>query len=340
MQSIWEAKGRTGSNSCRSIIAKRDIKAPPKSYFLNISITTKKSRAFNESAPKVRIKIPKLLVESIKKKQHEKNGTDVHKTSNINNSTTVKKLVDHKKLLSIKKVTSLLSNVIHISKKSSVTRNTSKPGRNAEECQRRRISTEDIFTKKTSLEDFEWSESSTSSSTMSLKSGDQPFSHPPKICDLLKERVEINEEDVNQFGFNPEHAKQIITTYKLPSSKVKMAFKSFFNKRTPFNFITGKSNSRSNSSNIHNSCGRGIGFKEEVYCKSSLKIQTAKEGDEDDCKELCKKKILLGMKCQPLNFTGIKTAKEEDEDDCKELCKKKILLGERCRPLNFTGVLY
>ncbi|KAH7574659.1 hypothetical protein JRO89_XS03G0327600 [Xanthoceras sorbifolium] len=120
-----------------------------------------------------------------------------------------------------------------------------------------------------------------------------------------------------------ESQQQTSLAIKVPASKVQFSFKSVFNKKSVdsgFGFLRGKGNSRDCSSTSENGFGKAAGKLQRV--SSRIAVQRLKTGTG---KSLTKK-----------NGGGGGGGGGVGE----ELCKKRILMGERCRPLNVSGTLH
>nr|DAD33210.1 TPA_asm: hypothetical protein HUJ06_012061 [Nelumbo nucifera] len=333
-------------NNCRALVARRDPNNAPKSplsYFISITIHTKKSRALGDSLPKLRIKVPKLIGRTIQKScQSSTGGVD---TSRNNNTT---KTSNNPRKLFTSKAASLISNVFG-SKKSEATfadesehsdsssddngGNIDNVSRNAEEIRSGRSGDKllSIFHK---LEDDSGSSHTKSMSSInSLNSGELSFFPEPRspIWDFRNSGGNLENEDqwqsaktTKETGLNPKNAQQTCAACKLPL-KAPNSFLGFLNRSTPLNFIKNKNNINANSDN-HLGRDRHSGKKGRKSRNSFRPLARFKINGKVD------KKFSMGKQATRVD--------ETDDESEKELCKKKILMGERCRPLNISDSLH
>ncbi|KAK9292287.1 hypothetical protein L1049_020251 [Liquidambar formosana] len=117
--------------------------------------------------------------------------------------------------------------------------------------------------------------------------------------------------------------------------KMLLSFPSFFNKKTGLKFIKSKSNKTSRcDSSGSDSSENGVATNcivngtEENSCSlatvssSRISFSRVKLRRENSIRKKATNQV-----------------EEEEERGEEELCKKRILMGERCRPLNMSGIL-
>ncbi|KAF8387765.1 hypothetical protein HHK36_026420 [Tetracentron sinense] len=284
------------NSSCRALF-RTPSRAPPKSplsHFINITI--KKSTSLNHSSTNIRIKIPKLLGKTLKKKDSQSNHVDTNKNNIIKNS---KKWGNPRKLFPTK-VSSLFANVF--SKKSSVNggNDRSRGGSSSGDGTRNVRGNLDGHGNRCT--------GSSMRSTNSLNGVELPSE-----CHTLNEILKVEEEEEKlkkQTGLARNNTQQSIVTHK-PPRKLSLSFWRFFKKKIRLDFIKGKS-SISSSSNGGGGGGASdseIEKEEVVNGKArSLRNKAAKvvEDKEEGDKELCRKRILMGERCRRrMDFSGL-----------------------------------
>ncbi|KAF9607474.1 hypothetical protein IFM89_036071 [Coptis chinensis] len=313
-------------NNCKALILKSDSS---KSHFLNFNFL--KSKSLHEPLTKVRIKTRKLLVKtakSVRKKEHQKKATDGSKRSNvrkwnkkvtslISNTFSTKKSEEESDALGAR----MVENTYSCDRQDSLLRRSSNISslmmdRTGEEYGSLRseiIGSMVLYkTESESSESFR-----TPSIGNSFNSADQlsisTFSEHPS----LKENSIIEEEDVKPIVCSEKSVQQKLCPTCNRPFEPESSIKSFLAKTKTLKFIKDKYGSSRSSNGSSKSVPSSSGRNGKSSRTRILFVRPK-----------AWKPYSLGKKMN----TEMKT-KEEEVDD-KELCKKKILMGEKCRPLN------
>ncbi|KAF5180780.1 hypothetical protein FRX31_029633 [Thalictrum thalictroides] len=335
MASLLMGTMEQNNNSCKELITtlhQRDKKVSHKSnlsYFLNISFPNKKNcRVSNAAFTKVRIKIPKLFVKNAKKTEHRADG---NKSSNSKKWCNPRDIPD--------KVTSLLSKnfvgkksktgsdafgtmklentSIRAPKDSFLVRGSNASSRTEEEFGSQRSEIDGGILSKTVSEYSESSRAISICSAESLYSEDQPSNYSLSEVPSSKELLE--EEVVKPIVFYQKGVQQkVCPTCERPLD-TQSSIKSFLSKTTPLKPMKGKYSTSDSSS-----CSSG----------SAVVSSSSSRDGENKTSRKHYSKPKVWKSCSSERIMDIQVEKSEEEPGDKELCKKKILMGEKCRPLD------
>ncbi|KAA8545216.1 hypothetical protein F0562_020000 [Nyssa sinensis] len=280
-------------NTCRALIT-RDPNMPPNSplsYFISITIPQ----------PKLRIKIPKLLVKTMQRRSqkcsNEADEFDQNKNKN--------KCVKPRRLFLRKKVGSIIHNVFGSKKSQEI------------------------------MEELE------EDNEKKLNCGDGPFqiSTPEtKISKSysLKEILEIeNEREKQEMLEGLKSSQQSDMADKQPlKGPGSLSLSGLFITKDHLSFIKGKMNKACNCSYRDKRGDNGVGSSFRVIGKqeSSSNLTRVPSGRAIGCRNI--------RRVKSTRKKVTKQVEEDSEQEGEELCKKRILMGGRCRTINLSGALH
>jgi hypothetical protein len=159
----------------------------------------------------------------------------------------------------------------------------------------------------------------------------------------LKKLLEIAEEEEEE---EEEEEPKVEKRENTPSTaadnylKVSFPFLSFFSRYTSLGFFRGKLNT-GNGRN-HNLLG-GVGMSDTLTERKDSSSNLLTNSSSVLSTRLQKLKMAGSFAKTAMRQIGgtSEQVREERREECgEELCKKRILMGEKCKPLNFSGSLH
>ncbi|KAG6773143.1 hypothetical protein POTOM_020400 [Populus tomentosa] len=154
----------------------------------------------------------------------------------------------------------------------------------------------------------------------------------------LKKLLEIEEEEEEE----PKVEKRENTPCTAADNylKVSFPFLSFFSRYTSLGFFRGKINTGNGwNHNLLGGGGMSDTLTEGKDCSSNLLRNSSRVLST----RLQKLKMAGSFAKTAMRQIGAisEQVREERREECgEELCKKRILMGEKCKPLNFSGSLH
>ncbi|KAJ6384591.1 hypothetical protein OIU78_027825 [Salix suchowensis] len=282
-------KKEENPNTCRDIIASNDL---PNSQRCNVSSIT-------PPEPKIRIRIPKLLAKTMQRR------SDDCITDHLDDHTRAKKerVVQPKSLLP-QKLGLFFSSVFGKKKSPKASSKVHKNG--------------DGYKSDVAVVDG------------GLHDGDQPLEVAPKSPLHLLEIEEEEEEGENgkpaieRRENKPSRAADMYL-------KVSFPFLSFFTKYTGLNFFRGKTIT-------DHTVLRRQGTSHNLA--SGARMSETPAGRQESSGNLLRNPSTVPSTRGKIGGKPGQAGEESREESGDELCKKRILMGEKCKPLNLSGSLH
>ncbi|PIA61247.1 hypothetical protein AQUCO_00300644v1 [Aquilegia coerulea] len=297
-------------------------------------------RVSNAAFTKVRIKIPKIFVKTAKKKEHrtggDKSSTNAKKWRNPRDfpdkvtSLLSKTFVGKKSKTGSDAFGTMKSanTSICVVKDSFLIRGSNASSidvsRTEEEFGSQRSEIDGGILSKTVSEYSESSRAISICSGESLYSEDQPSNSSLSKLRSSRENLELEEEVVKPIVFYQKGVqKKVCPTCERPLDS-QSSIKSFLTKNNPLKSMKGKYATSDSSS-----CSSGSAGVSSFSSRDGEKKRITSRSSQ---KHFSKPKVWKS--CSSERNMNIEVEKTEEEPSDKELCKKKILMGEKCRPLD------
>ncbi|KAA8536787.1 hypothetical protein F0562_029265 [Nyssa sinensis] len=259
---------------------------PPLSYYVSIAMPQ----------PNIKVKMPKLLMKSKQGRNHECNDS-----ADVDHSRKKKKWAQTRRFLP-KKVGSIMHSVFGNKKSQEMC---------SSNCENKVVHNDCDGFKQSITESERVVEEDDLTKNLNGKT-DSKMSDQPH---LLKEILEVE---------NNEKGKQESVMADKQPLKVSLSLSCFFNKKTKGKM--NRTDSFSCSKRGDSSGNRVIGKQE-----SSSNFSRVASSRQNGCRKIRRAKSVRKKVTKKVN--------EESEQGDEELCKKRILMGEKCRPLNLSGTL-